>query len=33
MEIILLAVSGRGDVTRSERFSRIDGVMDREKLY
>lgn len=32
-EAILLAVSGRKDVTRSRRFSRIDEVMEREKLY
>ena len=32
-EVILLAVSGRQDVTRSERFNRIDEVIEREKLY
>lgn len=32
-EVILLAVSGRRDVTRTERFNRIDSVMEREKLY
>lgn len=32
-EAILLAVSGRKDVTRSKRFNRIDQVMEKEKLY
>lgn len=32
-EVILLAMSGRKDVTRSERFNRIDGIIEREKLY
>lgn len=32
-EVFLLAISGQQDVTNSERFSRIDAVMDREKLY
>lgn len=32
-EVFLLAISGRKDVTSSERFGRIDGVMEKEKLY
>ena len=32
-EVILLAVSGRQDVTRTERFNRIDRFMEQEKLY
>lgn len=32
-EVILLAISGRKDVTRSERFNRIDEIIEQEKLY
>lgn len=32
-EVILLAMSGRKDVTRSERFNRIDEIIEQEKLY
>ena len=32
-EVFLLAISGQRDVTRTERFSRIDAVMEKEKLY
>lgn len=32
-ELILLAVSSRRDDVFSERFKRIDSIMDREKLY
>ena len=32
-EVFLLAISGQRDVTRTERFNRIDAVMEKEKLY
>lgn len=32
-EVILLAISGRRDMTRSERFERIDSLMNQSKLY
>ncbi len=32
-EVFLLAISGQRDVTSTERFSRIDAVMEKEKLY
>ena len=32
-EVILLAISGRKDVTRSERFHQLDAVIEQEKLY
>lgn len=32
-EVILLAMSGREDVTRSERFNRIDELIEQAQLY